>query len=195
MREYEQLFHENEDIAWIAKIDKRYAWLKRHLLDFEERLGKIFPTDWEVSERITVQFCLQTRNSLKLLIEKRRSEVDVKLLLFAIAKTQQFELLLAKRFIGNTITNEINAKTPMKVIPLTIAQSDDESIQSKEIESPDKTSPFFGLISDCFESFLDIYTESVDRNLVDIIERFIQENIATKGAFDPVANNSTVFPR
>lgn len=158
-------------------------------------MGKIFPVDWEVSERITVQFCIQTRENLRSLIEKRRSEVDVKLLLFAIAKTQQFEVLLAKRFNGSTLAAEVSPKSPMKLLAL--VQSDDESSQgqAKELEAADKPSPFFGLISECYEPFLDIYTESVDRNLVDIIERFVQENIATKGAFDPVANNSTVFPR
>lgn len=39
LQEYVQLFHENQDIAWLDKIDKRYAWVKRHLLDFEEKYG------------------------------------------------------------------------------------------------------------------------------------------------------------
>lgn len=61
MQEYVQLFHENQDIAWLDKIDKRYAWIKRHLLDFEDKYGKIFPLDWEVSERIAVHFCNITK--------------------------------------------------------------------------------------------------------------------------------------
>ena len=43
MEEYTHLFHENQDIAWLDKIDKRYAWLKRHLLDFEDKFGHVFP--------------------------------------------------------------------------------------------------------------------------------------------------------
>ena len=106
LQEYVQLFHENQDIAWLDKIDKRYAWLKRHLLDFEDKYGTIFPPSWEVSEKITVQFCTITRDELAKIMQKRRSEIDVKLLLFAISKTSTFELLLAKRFTGVTFTEQ-----------------------------------------------------------------------------------------
>lgn len=192
------MFHENEDIAWIAKIDKRYAWLKRHLLDFEEKLGKIFPVDWEVSERITVQFCIITRESLKAIMQRRRPEIDVKLLLFAISKTQQFELLLAKRFTGETFDHKISSPHQIN-----IAQSDslpsistgstgsDGNAMASERETIQ--SPFVDLIGECFKSFLDIYTDSVDRNLAEIMERFVQESLTTK--IDPIANNSAVLPR
>lgn len=39
LQEYNHLFQETEDTAWLDKIDKRYAWIKRHLLEFEDRLG------------------------------------------------------------------------------------------------------------------------------------------------------------
>lgn len=85
------------------KIDRRYAWIKKHLLDFESKFGTIFPQDWEISERIAVQFCHVTREDLTKLMNKRRSEIDVKLLLYAIQRTSNFESLLAKRFIGSTL--------------------------------------------------------------------------------------------
>lgn len=168
LQEYLQLFHENQDIAWLDKIDKRYAWLKRHLLDFEDKYGKIFPVDWDVSERITIRFCTITRDELLRIMSKRRTEIDVKLLLFAIAKTSSFELLLAKRFTGSSF-----------------ASSD---IQQKQNE----TSAFVDLIGSCFQLHLDIYTDSVDHNLSEIIERFVQDS---KIAFDPNVSNSAVFPR
>lgn len=191
MVEYQQLFHENEDIAWIAKIDKRYAWLKRHLLDFEERLGKIFPVDWEISERITVQFCHQTREALTSLMQRRRTEIDVKLLLFAIQKTQQFELLLAKRFNGSTFASPSSEGKKTKAI-MTSAIGDGNGNSNEAETALQTSSPFIGLISSSFEAFLDIYTDSVDRNLSDLMERFVQESRTT---FDPITNNSTVFPR
>ena len=61
MAEYSIMFNDAEDIAWLDKIDSRYTWLKRHLIDFEERLGSIFPPDWELSELIAVEFCDTTR--------------------------------------------------------------------------------------------------------------------------------------
>jgi len=48
--------------AWLDKIDHRYAWLKRTLMEFEEKFGRMFPPSWEVSERICVEFCEITRS-------------------------------------------------------------------------------------------------------------------------------------
>lgn len=165
--------------------------MKRHLLDFENRLGKVFPMDWEVSERITIQFCLTTRDNLTSLMQKRRTEIDVKLLLFAISKTQQFELLLAKRFNGLVLASMNLTKSPGSPKIILIDEKGGNDIGDVGQLSD---SPFVSLISVCFEPFLDIYTESVDRNLADIMDRFIDEN-RSKIEFDPIANNSTVFPR
>lgn len=105
MQEYLHLFHENQDTAWLDKIDKRYVWLKRHLLEFENKFGLMFPINWEVSERITVQFCQVTRDELSKLMAKRKHEIDVKLLLYAIQKTSNFESLLSRRFTGKCTVN------------------------------------------------------------------------------------------
>lgn len=153
----------------------------------------MFPVDWEVSERITIQFCLLTRDSLAALMQKRRTEIDVKLLLFAISKTQQFELLLAKRFNGLILASMSITKgsRPPKIVPI-----DDKPVNSTDADASQiGNSPFIGLIGICFEPFLDIYTDSIDRNLAELIERFVLENSKTKHEFDPISNNSTVFPR
>ncbi|KAF5291601.1 hypothetical protein FQA39_LY14323 [Lamprigera yunnana] len=147
LQEYVHLFEETEDTAWLDKIDKRYAWLKRHLIEFEDRLGSMFPQNWEVSERIAIQFCNITREELPKIMTKRKHEVDVKLLLYAIQKTTNFENLLARRFTGVTM---------------------------REVEKGGKDSDgnvFVGLIGRCFIPFLYIYIESIDRNLADLIER------------------------
>lgn len=179
LQEYIQLFHENQDISWLDKIDKRYGWIKRHLLDFEEKYGPVFPDSWEVSERISVEFCNITKSELGKIMSRRRTEIDVKLLLYAINKTSQFEDLLGKRFSGCTLS-EIPAVTSSarfdKKIPLIDSdkeQSADESTHGDEI-AVQSTSPFRGLIVECFKAYLDIYTESIDRNLNDLIDKFMQ---------------------
>lgn len=178
LQEYIQLFHENQDISWLDKIDKRYAWIKRHLLDFEEKYGPVFPDNWEVSERIVVEFCSITKAELSKIMSRRRTEIDVKLLLFAINKTSQFEDLLGKRFSGCTLSESANKKPTGTVEKRDLLESDreqsaDEGSQLDENAAP-STSPFRNLIGDCFKSYLDIYTESIDRNLSDLIEKFLQ---------------------
>lgn len=49
------------EVAWLDKIDRRYAWIKRQLVDYEEKYGRMFPREWYMTERIAVEFCHVTR--------------------------------------------------------------------------------------------------------------------------------------
>ncbi|KAJ9589592.1 hypothetical protein L9F63_017177, partial [Diploptera punctata] len=165
LAEYCHLFQENQDTAWLDKIDRRYAWLKRHLMEFEDKFGPMFPPRWEVSERITVEFCHITRSELSKLMSKRKSEIDVKLLLYAIQRTSNFENLLSRRFTGVTLEESHDNLTT----------TGRRKSQPSASTNPFELSPFHGIIGKCFEPYLYIYIESLDRNLADLIERFVQD--------------------
>lgn len=121
----------------------------------------MFPQNWEVSERIAVQFCHYTREELTKIMAKRKHEIDVKLLLFAIQKTSLFENLLARRFTGVTLTEN--------------STNDTEKNKPVDTENDFANSPFNSLIGQCFIPHLKIYIDSVDRNLADLIDRFVQD--------------------
>ncbi|CAG5135782.1 unnamed protein product, partial [Candidula unifasciata] len=196
LSEYVVLFAEDQDASWLDKIDRRYAWIKRALVDFEEKFGHIFPPDWEVSERMCVEFCHITRKELSKVMQRRRLEIDVKLLLFAIQRTSNFEALIAKRFTGVTMQKPpVNpapaATTKAAVISETgnpfeesstnpFEQPGEDKSQAGAKNTADIASPFAGIISQCFEPHLNIYIESQDRNLAELISRF-QEDIHTHG--------------
>lgn len=133
----------------------------------------MFPQNWEVSERITVQFCYNTREELTKIMGKRKHEIDVKLLLYAIQKTASFEQLLARRFTGITI-QETNP---------------DANIDLDDLQK----SPFLGLIGKCFIPHLKIYIDSIDKNLSDLIERFLQDDKQTVSS-DIMDIQVTVLP-
>ncbi|XP_017153246.1 vacuolar protein sorting-associated protein 53 homolog [Drosophila miranda] len=178
LEEYMHLFHENQDIAWLDKIDKRYAWLKRHLLDFEDKYGPVFPLDWEVSERITVEFCRQTREQLSQIMAKRSNEIDVRLLLFAINKTQAFEQLLSKRFTGVTLGATPAEQTRVLVPP-------------SGVDAPVAISVFHDQIGQCFKSHLDIYIRSIDRNLSELMDKFVE---MSREPYKFAEAKTTVYP-
>ncbi|KOX69808.1 Vacuolar protein sorting-associated protein 53 like protein [Melipona quadrifasciata] len=198
LQEYAHLFDENQDFAWLDKIDRRYMWIKKHLLDFESKFGTIFPQDWEVSERIAVQFCHVTREDLTKLMHKRRSEIDVKLLLYAIQRTSNFESLLTKRFSGITLENVDTTNKKHTTVDTT-----DNKIPGNPFEQNDqiqneksKPSPFSNLIGRCFEPYLNIYIESLDRNLADLMDKFISDSkTQPPGAkdFDGIEGPSSVL--
>uniref|UniRef100_A0A6I8REQ0 Vacuolar protein sorting-associated protein 53 homolog n=1 Tax=Xenopus tropicalis TaxID=8364 RepID=A0A6I8REQ0_XENTR len=184
LSEYSVLFQENQDVAWLDKIDRRYAWIKRQLVDYEEKYGRMFPVDWCMTERIAVEFCHITRNDLSKIMRTRAKEIEVKLLLFAIQRTTNFEGLLAKRFSGSTLSDNVVKKPdpqpPVSTNPfLDDDNLTDESVLDKDsdLDKPKKPklpeNPFHGIISKCFEPHLYVYIESQDKNLSELIDRFV----------------------
>ena len=153
LSEYLVLFADSQEVAWLDNIDKRYAWVKRLLVDFEDTYAKLFPQNWFVTERICVEFCHTSNKELSKLMQRRQSEIDVKTLLFAIQKTVTFENLIAKRFTGESIENR----------------------------QPDK-SPFQAIVSKCFEPHLIIYIEAQDKNLGEMMLKWQLELAQQKPA-------------
>uniref|UniRef100_A0A2C9JYZ0 Vacuolar protein sorting-associated protein 53 homolog n=1 Tax=Biomphalaria glabrata TaxID=6526 RepID=A0A2C9JYZ0_BIOGL len=193
LSEYLVLFAEDQEVAWLDKIDRRYAWIKRALVDFEEKFGHLFPPNWEVSERICVEFCHITRKELSKVMQKRRIEIDVKLLLFAIQRTSNFESLIAKRFTGVTLQKAqpkmtlANVSTvPASTNPFEEAatnpfeQTPDKSGEEETKSNAESLALFTGIISQCFEAHLNVYIENQDRNLAELISRF-QADIQAHG--------------
>ncbi|XP_060115277.1 vacuolar protein sorting-associated protein 53 homolog isoform X2 [Heteronotia binoei] len=184
LSEYLLLFQENQDVAWLDKIDRRYAWIKRQLVDYEEKYGRMFPLEWCMTERIAVDFCHMTRTELAKIMRTRAKEIEVKLLLFAIQRTTNFEGLLAKRFSGSTLSDAVAKKAelpPPCTNPFleeeTTPETEEATTEKSDVEKPKRPkapeNPFHGIISKCFEPHLYVYIESQDKNLSELIDRFV----------------------
>ncbi|XP_012861279.3 vacuolar protein sorting-associated protein 53 homolog [Echinops telfairi] len=186
LSEYLVLFQENQDVAWLDKIDRRYAWIKRQLVDYEEKYGRMFPREWSMTERIAVEFCHVTRTELAKIMRTRAKEIEVKLLLFAIQRTTNFEGFLAKRFSGCTLTDGTLEKLespPPSTNPFLedepAAELEELAMEKGNLEQPKKPkapdNPFHGIVSKCFEPHLYVYIESQDKNLGELIDRFVAD--------------------
>lgn len=117
----------------------------------------MFPSTWEISEQITVEFCKITVQELSKLMSKRRNDINVKLLLFAFNKTMLFENLLAARFTGITLLPKDNNNQL-----ITKLKDKNQSL-------------FTGIISNCFEPYLNIYVDCQDKQLEQMINEFLDE--------------------
>ncbi|XP_061073023.1 vacuolar protein sorting-associated protein 53 homolog isoform X1 [Conger conger] len=185
LSEYLLLFQENQDVAWLDRIDRRYAWIKRQLVDYEEKYGRMFPAEWCMTERIAVEFCHITRAELARIMRARVREIEVKLLLFAIQRTTNFEGLLAKRFSGCTLSDAPGQKpvdTPLDPTNPFLEDEPGDDCSSEREEELDRLkkpkapdNPFHGVVSKCFEPHLYVYIESQDKNLGELIERFVAD--------------------
>lgn len=93
---------------------------------------------------LTFTCLFSTRRELANVMAKRKIEIDNKLLNFAIQKTENFEQLLTKNFLGRTL-----------VKPPEIANNPELADQEWK--------PFVGLISTCFDAHVDIYVNFTDQ--------------------------------
>lgn len=87
-------------------MEKRFAWLRQCLIEFEERYSALFPAAWAMSERIALQFSDITRQQLGSLMRTRHDEIDVKLFLFAAQKVLKFEEFLVRRFGSGSLQRD-----------------------------------------------------------------------------------------
>jgi hypothetical protein len=87
---------------------------------------------------------------LNTVMNKRKLEIDNKLLIFAIQRTANFEQLLTKNFLGRSI--------PKPSLP-----------SGQEIAEQD-WKPFLGMISQCFDAHFDIYVNFTDQYIFFEIE-------------------------
>ncbi|KAM3956234.1 LOW QUALITY PROTEIN: vacuolar protein sorting 53 [Aphomia sociella] len=180
LQEYRHLFSAEQECAWVSHVERRYAWLKRQLLGFEDALAPLFPPAWRLSERVAHRFCKITREELSSMMAARRAELDVKLLLYAIQKTYNFELLLHKRFTGTDLeANNLESAADKQIV----FDADAKDV-SADGEFPDMNasgSVWVGLIGGCFEPYLSLYIHSLDSNLRSFMDRFLQEARSPEG--------------
>ncbi|KAK3728895.1 hypothetical protein QZH41_010187, partial [Actinostola sp. cb2023] len=139
LAEYQQLFNDTFEVAWLDKIDRRFSWLKRALVKFDEDFAGTFPPEWHVEDRIAEEFCNTTKKELSKLMSSRASEIEVKLLLFAIQRTTTFENLLAQRFAYTA--EELEDKLKEKIDPEL----------AEKIDLSGEQDVFHGVVSNCIQ--------------------------------------------
>lgn len=126
-------------------------------MEFEDKYHNIFPADWTMPKRFASEFCNITKTMLEKLIQKRVHEIDVKLLLFAIQRTANFESLLCKRF-------------PFVHQPVVSSQQQDVGTVTGGVSSG--KNPFQGILTHIFDQHLNIFIVAQDRNLNSLLDQF-----------------------
>uniref|UniRef100_K3XEN6 Uncharacterized protein n=1 Tax=Setaria italica TaxID=4555 RepID=K3XEN6_SETIT len=176
---YRQIF-EGAELAKLDKTERRYAWIKRRLRSNEDT-WKIFPPSWHVDYLLCIQFCKITRTQLVGILNNLKEKPDVATLLLAFQRTLEFEEELAEKFSGGTATarnkesasdDEDESGEHNKIV------SDIRKKYEKKLAAPNDEVGHFnfhGIISSCFEPYMNVYIELEEKSLVDQLEKLVQE--------------------
>ncbi|KAJ1474193.1 Vps53-like protein [Baffinella frigidus] len=93
--EYEEMFDPvRQDAARPATLEgaeKRFAWLRRWLRNYASLYAGIMPEEWQVPKLVCEEFCQRTRRHLGVVLSKSSKDLDVRLLLHVMQRTQELE--------------------------------------------------------------------------------------------------------
>lgn len=150
LREYRQVFRNNEEAGSLDNISRRYSWFRRILKIYDEEYAPIFPASWKVDEILANVFCEGTRDDFKGILSRsvrNGQTIDVNLLLSCLQETLDFEHSLERRFVS-----------PSRPSMDTLASSE---------------APVFGqAISEAFEPYLSVWVEAQDKQLATLIPKY-----------------------
>nr|CDS29172.1 vacuolar protein sorting associated protein 53 [Hymenolepis microstoma] len=200
LAEYRELYEPSQAIAWLDKIDHRYAWLRTNITPLERKIRTLFPQDWLVLERLIVEFCRTTRKDLEVVMQRRKAEITHNLLVFAMQRTIAFESSLSKIATGATLMEEQRkAEVPLKKKEMESMEKESSNPFDKDVEAEEQNnpaletepqqnaSPFEGIISNCFAPYFDLYLNN--------IERALNDQLTTRLIGDYTVNKSSLKSR
>ncbi|KAJ5142635.1 uncharacterized protein N7515_001422 [Penicillium bovifimosum] len=153
LREYRQVFRNNEEAGSLDNISRRYSWFRRILKIYDEENAAIFPPSWRVNEILANVFCEGTREDFKGILSRSvRSgqAIDVKLLLSCLQETLDFEHSLERRFAPSSRTS---VDTFASAEPPVFSQS----------------------ISEAFEPYLSVWVDAQDKQLAGLLPKYRQQ--------------------
>lgn len=153
LREYRQVFRNNEEAGSLDNISRRYSWFRRILKIYDEENAAIFPASWRVNEILANVFCEGTRDDYKgILARSVRSgqPIDVNLLLSCLQETLEFEHSLERRFAP-------------------------PSRPSTDTFTSIETPAFSQSISEAFEPYLSVWVEAQDKQLAALLPKYRQQ--------------------
>jgi vacuolar protein sorting-associated protein 53 len=100
LKDYYAIFRQNPEVAGLADVSRRFAWLKRLLKNFDELHAQLFPSAWNVAECVTTKFCQETKKELSQILarDEREDKFDTRVLLAALEQSVDFEGKINSRF-------------------------------------------------------------------------------------------------
>jgi vacuolar protein sorting-associated protein 53 len=211
---YEKLFGDGGECAGLQHADQRYPWFYHLLSVIDERMDQVFPKHWRMSRRMCISFCEATRaHYLAQVGALSPEEMDVTSLLKALQRTLMFERDVADRFEGSSGSsgdNEDEFDESGQLIDPHSAEGikrrhrrKKRDAERKALEAEmEKRGELFGgstddalptlrgIISKSFDPFMTSYVSLERRNMEQMIQEVMSQEIVDRNGQLPVFSSS-----
>eukprot|EP00301_Raphidiophrys_heterophryoidea_P003343 c11513_g1_i1.p1 GENE.c11513_g1_i1~~c11513_g1_i1.p1 ORF type:complete len:803 (-),score=207.93 c11513_g1_i1:329-2737(-) len=195
---YKNAFQPYGESGTIDKTEKRFAWMRRLLRQYDEEHSNIFPSHWLVDESLCAEFVEITAHHMTEILQKHRENMDVTVFMHVLQKTVEFEKELHQRFasaspdgrtpdpkdkdqfagdadIGVADLNSVEGIKAKYRIMKQQRQADEQPTRGPQHDDHVHSRRKWNGISQSFEPFMDLYVSLEDKNMQDMLKKLVTE--------------------
>lgn len=183
---YKDIFQPPKEASGLETAERRFAWLKRTLREYDDKYKSQFPESWRVPCGLCDLFCHVTRQHLVEILDTTHHMVDPELMVRVLLKSIEFENELARKWATETPDDDpitldaghLNSAMPVLKYPdVLAAKTGRRSSTSSQTEAAtekagaDHFAPRFrGIISECFDAYLGTWVRHEEKQLLEVLQ-------------------------
>eukprot|EP00931_Biecheleriopsis_adriatica_P034116 TRINITY_DN1973_c0_g1_i3.p1 TRINITY_DN1973_c0_g1~~TRINITY_DN1973_c0_g1_i3.p1 ORF type:complete len:845 (-),score=210.09 TRINITY_DN1973_c0_g1_i3:73-2607(-) len=181
---YKDIFQPPKEASGLETAERRFAWLKRTLKEYEEKYASNFPESWRVPCGLCEHFCHVTRQHLVEILSTSHHTVDPELMVRVLRKSIDFENDLARKYpvdvpgeeeddnclgiIGSTA--DLGLKYPDALGSGTSSKPKAAAAATGAVGGQQFAPRFRGIISECFDAYLSTWVRFEEKCLMNVLE-------------------------
>eukprot|EP01064_Diplonema_japonicum_P013519 TRINITY_DN21081_c0_g1_i2.p1 TRINITY_DN21081_c0_g1~~TRINITY_DN21081_c0_g1_i2.p1 ORF type:complete len:779 (+),score=189.79 TRINITY_DN21081_c0_g1_i2:59-2395(+) len=177
IEKYKKAFLPGSDEARLEKMERRFAWFRRLLKSFEDNLSGHIPVSWCIQQELGVEFCLATREDIKVALEQEGGGMNIEILVRVLQKAIDFEKDLTARMQIYEKNAEKEARRYRGTDPHAL-RSKYNSSAVEESQKTTKKYKYTGFITSCFEHTMDAYVSHEGVRMNTAIRTLVREQPA-----------------
>lgn len=160
---YKDIFQPPKEASGLETAERRFAWLKRSLREYDDKYKSQFPESWRVPCGLCDLFCHVTRQHLVEILDTTHHTVDPELMVRVLLKSIDFENELARKWA--------DAPEEAKTVALPVMKYPDVLSDFKAPEGSEDFAPRFrGIISECFDAYLGTWVRHEEKQLLEVLQ-------------------------
>ena len=212
---------EENESSKFENTDRRFAWLKRTLKDYTNRFESIFPEEWNLKPMMAYEFCKITKLHLDQILSNHHGEIDITVMIKVLQKTLDFEKYLHRKFLTSKKNRDDDVFVEGDKVEFDVGDADqirekyskqsdamdkdfqfdkdvaDKSRKKARVEGKTKISAhiyrFKGAISECFEPYLQGYSETEETKITDALNQASFDDQLEDGEFPFYSSSLMMF--
>eukprot|EP00927_Polykrikos_kofoidii_P077454 TRINITY_DN74395_c0_g1_i1.p1 TRINITY_DN74395_c0_g1~~TRINITY_DN74395_c0_g1_i1.p1 ORF type:complete len:824 (+),score=128.80 TRINITY_DN74395_c0_g1_i1:61-2472(+) len=180
LEDYKDDFQPPKEASGLETAERRYVWLKKTLVEYEQKYAAHFPDHWRVPCGLCEHFCHVTRQHLVEVLSVTVHSVDPELMVRVLRKSIEFENELARKYPVEQAVAEpppppedtsVDLKYRDMLRPKTSASGGGDS-SGKGGQKDEQFAPRFrGIISMCFGAYLGSWVQHEEKQLMEALDR------------------------